>query len=130
MLYDSRKSWTTREEEFVRNSIGKLSLEEIARGVKKTPTAVRQFLHRKRIHVGGKVARNLVMEMLVKRFVKPEYFKPTREFYQVVGMSQKRWWSVYHGEVALTDEEYKRLADHFLVQLEDIKGSVQLSLFE
>lgn len=130
MLYDGRKPWTAREEEFVRDNIGKLSLDEIAKKVYKTPTAVRQFIHRKRIHTEGKVVRNLVTEILVKRFVRLDYFKPTRSFYQAVGMTQKRWWCVYYGEVPLTDEEYKRLTDHFGVELDDVKGSLQLSLFE
>lgn len=131
MLYDTRgKTWTPREEDFVRRNVDKLSLDEIAKELKKTPTAVRQFLHRKRIHTGGKVERNLVKEILEKRFVRVDYFKPNRDFYNAVGMSQKRWWSVYYGEVPLTDEEYRRLTRHFGVELENVKGSVQLSLFD
>lgn len=130
MFYNTRR-WTAKEEKFLNDNVGTLSLEELAKELKKTVTAVKLYMHRKRISPSAeKVVRNLVREILIVKFTNPDYFTPTREFYTAVGMSQKRWWEVYYGRKMLSDEEYRSLAGHFNVVLEGVAESKQLSLFE
>lgn len=129
MFYNNRKRWTAKEEQFVIDHAGTLSPEEIAKELHKTATAVKLFMHRKRIFPTGKVVRNLVLELLTVKFTNPEYFTPTRNFYDAVKMSQKRWWETYYGRSPLTSEEYERLSKHFGIELDGITGSGQLSLF-
>lgn len=129
MFYNNRKKWTAKEEQFVNDHAGTMSPEEMAKELHKTATAVKLYMHRKRIFPAGKVVRNLVLELLTVKFTHPEYFTPTRAFYNAVKMSQKRWWETYYGRSPLTSEEYERLSRHFGVELTGVTGSGQLSLF-
>lgn len=129
-MFYNNKHWTAKEEKFLIDNAGRLTLEQMARELKKTVTAVKLYMHRKRIHPAERVARNLLREILTVKFTNPEYFAPTREFYRSIGMSQKRWWDLYYGRAAMSDEEYKRLSVHFNIELEGIADNKQLSLFE
>lgn len=129
-MFYNNKRWTAKEEKFLIDNAGTLTPEQIAKELKKTATAVKLYMHRKRIHPAERVARNLLREMLTGKFTNPEYFTPTREFYRAISMSQKRWWDLYYGRETMSDEEYKRLSVHFSIELEGVGGDKQLSLFE
>lgn len=75
-------SWTNAEKRFVRDNAGKLTVEEMACRIGRTSSAVKMFLIRNRIAVGTQIKRNILQEILKIKFVHPEYFKPTRAFYQ------------------------------------------------
>ena len=96
MFYTNRKHWTTAEENFVAENADKMTTAEIARKINRTEVAVQQYMHRKRINPYEKVVRNLVREILTKKFTNPEYFNPNRSFYDSVGITQKRWWDLYY----------------------------------
>ena len=72
--------WKQEEEIYVRENVGKKTMEEMAEYVGRSPLAVKLFLHRKKIVAGQTVKRNLVQEMLRLKFRHPENFSPTREF--------------------------------------------------
>ena len=55
--------------------------------------SVQQFMQRNRI-AHSKLDRIIVIELLKQRIVYPEYFRPTRQFYQA-GIT--RWWDLYYG---------------------------------
>lgn len=129
-MYNSNRRWTAKEKKFLTEHAGVLGIEEIARELKKTVTAVKLYMHRKRIHPGERVVRNLLREMLTAKFTNPEYFTPNRAFYQAVSMSQKRYWDLYYGKSVMNDDEYSRLSEHFNVTLEGVDVSKQLNLFE
>jgi hypothetical protein len=40
-------------------------------------------------------------------------FKPTSEFYSMVGINNRRWAQIYRGEIAPTLPEAKAIADYF-----------------
>ena len=84
MFYTNRKHWTTAEENFVAENADKMTTAEIARKINRTEVAVQQYMHRKRINPYEKVVRNLVREILTKKFTNPEYFNPNRSFYDSV----------------------------------------------
>lgn len=129
-MYNSNRRWTAKEKKFLIEQAGVLSIEEIARELKKTVTAVKLYMHRKRIHPAERVARNLLREMLTVKFTNPEYFTPNRAFYQAVSLSQKRYWDLYYGKSVMSDDEYSCLSEHFNVTLEGVDVSKQLNLFE
>ena len=68
MFYTNRKHWTTAEENFVTENADKMTTAEIARKINRTEVAVQQYMHRKRINPYEKVVRNLVREILTKKF--------------------------------------------------------------
>jgi len=74
--------------------------------------------------------RNLLLEILERKFVKHEYFTPTKQFYKAVGIRQRRFWQLYRGERKMTETEYQNLTLHFKVSLQDAFEMRQLSLLE
>ena len=124
------KKWTAEDIEFVREHLGRLSLEDMASSLERSVMSVRLFLLRRRWSVGPVVKRNLVQRMLQLRFRNIEDFQHSRKFYQETGIGQRRWWSIFHGREQITKEEYLKLANYFGVTLQEAFESRQLDLFE
>ncbi|MEG1738718.1 MAG: XRE family transcriptional regulator [Odoribacter sp.] len=125
-----KRHWTLDEEKFVSDNIGTLTIREISRHLEKTESAVQQYIHRKRINPYERVVKNLVREILTIKFINPDYFTPTREFYDTILINQKRWWDLYYGRKPITDMEYKRLAEHFNIPFDAAIDAKQLNLFK
>lgn len=122
-------SWEKKDIDFLKRNVGIVSFKEIAERIGKTEMAVQIYCHRYRIPIGGK-SDNLLMKLLTIRFIHPEYFMPTRQFFDSVKINQKRWWCLYYGKSKLTEEEYKRLVKHFGVGLDNAFDARQLDLFD
>lgn len=123
-------SWSEEDRNFALQNAGKMSFEEIGRAVGRSKNAVHLFLHRQRKPYRATVKKNLIIEILDLAFVNAEYFKPTREFFETVGMTQMRFWSLYRGEASPTEQEYKTLKEHLGVTSEQVFENRQLSLFD
>jgi hypothetical protein len=124
------KEWTPEQKKYLRENIEKKTFKEIGAAISKTELAVQLYIHRNKIPVGRTVVRNLVQEILTLKFIHPEYFHPTRGFYEAVKLTQKRWWDLYFGRAPITEDEYVRLIEHFCVSLTDAFEARQLNLFE
>ena len=74
--------------------------------------------------------RNLAQEIIAMKFIYPEYFSPTRNFFVATGIGQRRWWQLYRGEKRMTETEYKAITDHLKVSLLEAFEARQLILFE
>ena len=122
--------WQPHEEMFVRDNAGKLTLQQLADKVGRSPLAVQLFMHRKHIVVGQTVKRNLVQEMLRIKFKHPENFLPTRTFYQAVGINQMRWWDIFYGRKNISQREYIVLCEYFGVTMQEAFEARQLCIFE
>jgi hypothetical protein len=96
----------------------------------KSELAVKLFLHRRQISFGKTVKRNIVIELLRMKFTHPEYFHPTRDFYNAVSINQVRWWDLYYGRKSITQQEYLDLTKHFNITLEEAFEVRQLVLFD
>lgn len=125
-----RSKWTSEDKDFVLSNIGKLNYGEMSSLTGKSTMAIHLFIHRHRMSPRCVQKENILFRLLAKKFVNPEYFQPTRDFYETVKIGQKRFWSIYKGEEKITEEEYLRIAAHLGVSLEDAMESRQLSLFE
>lgn len=123
-------SWTPEQEAFLKKSIGKLTIEQIGMHLGKSALAVKLYMHRHRMSVGPKVKRNILQELLRMKFGDPRYFQPTREFYRDIGITQRRWWDLFHGRKQITRDEYLRVAKNFNLTIEEAFESRQLKLFE
>lgn len=121
--------WLQEEENYVRENAGKMTLEEMARHVGRSPLAVKLFMHRKKIVVGQTVKRNLVQEMLRLKFRHPENFSPTREFYREVNINQMRFWDIYYGRKQVAQQEYIALSEYFGLTLQEAFEARQLCMF-
>jgi hypothetical protein len=122
--------WTEEDKAFLFAHLHKLTVLQIARELKKTERAVNLFLHRCRKNPASCVNKNVILIILETAFVRPEYFRPTRTFYEAVKIGQKRWWALYKGVIRATDEECRRVMEHLKIDREDLFGNRQLNLFE
>lgn len=110
------------------NKEGK-TLEQIATLLQVDKEELRQFLHH---HRRFKVSKkdNLVIRLLSELIVYPEYFQPNQQFYDAIGIRQRRWWQLYKGEKKITEREYKQLCAHLKVDSKTAMNVRQLDLFE
>lgn len=123
-------SWKQNEIDFLTENIGKLTLAELAAALGKTELAVKLYMHRHRMNIGPVVKRNLLQELLRMKFGNPKFFQPTREFYAEIGITQRRFWDLFHGRKQITDAEYLQFAKYFNVSLEEDFEARQLNLFQ
>lgn len=122
--------WTKEEKEILCNGIKNyVPFQDLCQQLGRTPEAVRQYMFKVRLPRRANVVKNnLAKSALLMCIPDPECFRPNRAFYEAVGMSQKRWWSLYFGEAQITPEEYRALAKYFNVSLQDIFDARQLNL--
>lgn len=124
------KRWTAQEAEYIQQSLGKVSFEDMAAYLGRSPMSVRLFVLRRRMTPGPLVKRNLLMRMLKLKFRHPEEFTPTRAFYKETGIGQRRWWDLYYGRKPITGKEYTAVADYLGITIREALESRQLELFE
>jgi hypothetical protein len=122
--------WNPAQKQFLAENLGKITIEDIAGEIGRSPRAVRLFIHRHKLTSGITVGNNVTIRLLKTKFGRPEYFSPTKEFFAAVGINQKRWWDLFYGRKQIQVEEYNRLYKHFDVAPEDEFGAIQLSLFD
>jgi hypothetical protein len=124
------KRWTAQEAEYIQQSLGKVSFEDMAAYLGRSPMSVRLFVLRRRMTPGPLVKRNLLMKMLKLKFRHPEEFTPTRAFYKETGIGQRRWWDLYYGRKSITGKEYAAVAEYLGITIQEALESRQLELFE
>jgi len=114
---------------FLEKNVGRMTQEEMARELKVDLTELKLFLHRYRIFPETE-DRNLAQEIIALKFIYPEYFTPTRTFFNVTGIGQRRWWQLYRGDKKMTESEYKAITEHLEISLQEAFEIRQLILFE
>lgn len=124
------KRWTAQETDYIQQSLGKVSFEDMAAYLGRSPMSVRLFVLRRRMTPGPLVKRNLLMKMLKLKFRHPEEFTPTRAFYKETGIGQRRWWDLYYGRKSITGKEYAAVAEYLGITIQEALESRQLELFE
>ena len=123
------KRWTKDDAEYIQLNLGKESYEEMAAALKRSPMSIRLYILRKRLTVGQKVKRNLLIALLNVKFKHPEDFNPNRLFYEETGIGQRRYWDLYFGRKAITGQEYVAVATYFGITPDEAFESRQLDLF-
>jgi len=132
MQSKSRKTnrWGSDERCYVEQNYGRVSLEEMARHLSKTPMAVRLFAMRHRLDEKHQVVKeNRLKKLLSFRFRHLEDFTPSKFFYKETGINQVRFWDLFYGRKPIKKEEYAAVADYFNITLAEAFGSLQLDLF-
>jgi hypothetical protein len=124
----SLKHWTEEEDRQVREMLHRYSPGEIAQALGRSEIAVRQYIHRERLPIRGRLKKNLVIEMLRMRFIHPEFFMPNRKFYKDLKINQNRWWRLYRGEEKPTDEECRRLVEYLELPADEFFKKRQLEI--
>ncbi len=125
------RRWSAEDADYVREHLGKVSLEDMAKCLGRSEMSVRLFVLRKKWPAGGfTVKRNLLVELLKTRFKNLEDFTPSRAFYQETGIGQRRFWDIYFGRKSITGREYAAVANYFGITIQEAFESRQLKLFE
>lgn len=127
----NKGKWTPEQIKYLKASLGHVAFRDMAAQLGKSERAIQLYVHRARLAVStSAVKKNIVLELLTHRFGNPNYFTPTRNFYDAVGISQVRWWRLYRGQDGIKTEEYVALAKHFNVSIEEAFELRQLDLFK
>ena len=124
------KRWSAEDDAYVRQHLEKISLENMAVYLGRSPMSIRLYILRRRITVGHVVKRNLLVKLLKIKFRHPENFNPTRDFYRETGIGQRRYWDLFFGRKKITGKEYNALTKYFGVTIDEDLDARQLELFE
>ena len=124
------KRWSAEDDAYVRQHLGKISLENMAAYLNRSPMAIRLYILRRRMTVGPTLKRNLLVKLLKIKFRHPENFNPTRDFYKETGIGQRRYWDLFFGRKKITGKEYQALTEYFGVTIDEDLDARQLELFE
>lgn len=132
MSNSKNKKWTSEDVEYVKENLGYVSLETMARYLGRSSMSVRLYILRNRLIPGQAriVKRNLLIEMLKIKFRHPEDFSPSKSFYRETGIGQRRYWDLYFGRKPITGGEYAAVAGYLGVTMQEAFESRQLELFE
>lgn len=127
------KNWTQEEISYLKENLHTMTPEQIGQSLGKSEMAVRLYCMRHKLSWREPLKCPMMVQLLRVKFGNPEYFTPTREFFQKVEISQKRFSKLRAGyaqptekelaavcrELNMVHEEYARLFD-----------ARQLNLFE
>lgn len=129
-----KSNWTTSEDQILRDGIKNgESLAVIADALGKTEEAVYLYCYRHNIPVRKQLDNPIMVKLLTIKFGNPKFFHPTREFYQSVAITQKRWAVLAWGYAQPTQDELRRVAKVFNFSADeafDLMENRQLNLFE
>jgi hypothetical protein len=96
--------WNKKEIEFLKNSINKLTIQEIADKLNRTINSVVLYMYRHDISRHETVKRNLMRELIATK-IPIEYFHPTKQFYKETNINQCQFQSIWHGYRQATNDE-------------------------
>lgn len=118
------KTWTSQETQWLIDNVTKLPMRDLCAYLSRTETAISLKIFSERIVMRD----NILYRMIKQKFVVATNFTPSRDFYNEVKIGQKRFWTIYRGEIALTGEECERVARYLDLNYKDWVDCLQLSL--
>ena len=123
-----QKKWKNHVDYLEQNVMSK-TLEQMAADLKVERETLRLFLHH---HKKFRLANdnNIIIRLLTELIGHPEYFVPTRKFFQETKIGQRRWWQLFKGERVPTEKEYMAICKHLKVDDCIHLEARQLKLFE
>lgn len=124
-----KRRWSDAEREFLLKNLDQMTIKELAKKLQRTERAIKLYIHFQRIKK-RESRRNLLLEILTKKFVHPENFRTTRLFFKTVNISQVRFWKLYRGEEAVSEKEYIAFIRYFNIDLLEAFETRQLKLFD
>ena len=126
------RTWTQAEELFLVENISKIPMAELAEKLQRTERAINLHLHQqlrgKKPHIPE--SRNMLIKAFELKFVNHRWFRPTREFYSLANITQKRYNAIIKGQNKVTNEEFLRIAKVLNLACDEILDCRQLTLFD
>ena len=128
------KNWTSDEIAVLKENIGKkMTPAQVAEQLGKSEMAVRLFCTRHQINIRQPLERPMLTLLLRVKFGEPEYFRPAREFFRRVCISQKRFSALRQGYVQPTEAELRAVCRELKMnhaEYAEFFYQRQLSLFD
>ena len=125
-------NWTEIERRFLMENLRTMPIHQIAQRIGRSERAVRLYMFRHGIPIRPQTKCPTIPQLLEIKFGNANWFRPTREFYEQVGITQKRWQDLRMRYAAPTQEELVRISRVLHLQTEEalqLVDSVQLELF-
>lgn len=119
MKYVNTQNWSEKDHEWLLKNIGKKSIEDIAEKLGRTSRAVRLYCYRHHIPIRQVVKRPMMQQLLNVKFGDWRYFRPTRDFYRRVGITQMRWNDLAWGYAQASEKELRNTANALNFSEED-----------
>lgn len=114
---------------YLEKYVNEKTLEEMSQELKLDKEELRLFLHRyRKFRIVDK--NNLALRLITAKFIYPEYFTPTAQFFRATGIRRKRWWQLYKGEKKMTGKEFSAVYHHLKIDDKELVKGLQLELFE
>lgn len=126
-------NWTEEDKQFLMQNMRTHSIRQLADALGRTENAVKLFMYRHRLPLCRQVKSPTVVHLLRIKLGDPKWFTPTREFYEQVGIGQKRWTSLAFGYANPTEDELRKIARAFNLREEEwvkLLEASQLNLFD
>ena len=91
-----QKKWKNHVD-YLEQNVRSKTLEQMATDLKVERETLRLFLHH---HKKFRLANdnNIIIRLLTELIGHPEYFMPTRKFFEETKIGQRRWWQLFKGE--------------------------------
>lgn len=123
----TNRPWSRAEEDWLLENMHKKAMPELCSYLGRNENAIKLKMHRERQNPKGIVKDNVLLHILRAKFTDPALFSPNREFYQAIGIGQKRFWMIYKGIEKLTGEECLRLCRHLNMSHTGFVDALQLT---
>ena len=125
-------NWTEIERRFLMENLPTMPIHQIAERIGRSERAVRLYMFRQGIPIRQQTKCPTIPRLLEIKFGSANWFRPTREFYEQVGITQKRWQDLRMQYAAPTQEELVRISRVLHLQTDEalqLIDSVQMELF-
>ena len=122
------EKWT-KHLDYLTENVGKKQLSQMAVELGVKQEELRLFLHRSR-RFSTDNSENVTIRIITAKFIYPEYFMPTKQFFTAVGIRQRRWWQLYKGERKITEREYRAVCSHLQIDHKIAMQVRQLDIFD
>ncbi|MDR0874213.1 MAG: hypothetical protein LBN27_12235 [Prevotellaceae bacterium] len=128
---NKKRTWTKAEEDYLYDNINTIPFEELCNNLKRGSRAVNLHLHQKQRGRSAHICedRNILLKALNMRFVNYRWFRPTRDFYNLISMTQKRFQAILKGQCKITNDELLKLNAVLCLSNDELIECRQLSLF-
>lgn len=110
-----------------------LSISDLSIEIGKSEAAIRVYMTRHNIPVKRVLDCPIVEKLINIKFADAKWFRPNRDFFSKVKISQKRFSDLRHGYANPTEDEMKRIASVLSIGTDDLLAlfkSRQLNLFD
>ena len=123
-----RQRWKQHKKYFDEN-INRKTPELMAKELQVDLKSLKRYLHRYKV-VPPRKQFTLAYRLIKAKYTYPEYFTPTRRFFEATGIGQRRWGLIFRGDEEMTGKEFRSVVEHLKLDKREITKTLNLEIFE